>query len=132
MIRLKFLLDVQFVTDYSYTVVDAASWSFLEPSLGISVACLPTLGPLFTKCLGSRNDRSSYNAKPGLRTFGGSNQKRKYHRTDDSLMLTRTSITGLHDKNLAGTYVTESNPDLEEGQRNDGIHVRSEWDVRHN
>ena len=112
-------------------MADAAYWSYLEPSLAVTTACLPTLGPLLSRIPGFTNSRPLYSPKAGLRTFGRSHQRRNYQRTDDSVML--TSAAKPNDK-------TEENiqndsmeaPDVEAGQRTNETLVRNEWDVHYN
>jgi len=44
-IRLHYVLAVDFSVDTTYTVAPAAMWSYIESTLGIIASCIPVIGP---------------------------------------------------------------------------------------
>lgn len=61
MVRLQYLMKVDFTGDTTYTVVNAVIWSLLEPTLAVTVGCMPTFGPLVRGYIKSWGKGSSSN-----------------------------------------------------------------------
>lgn len=55
-------------TDISYSLPLAFIWSMLEPTLGITIACIPVMRPLFMRGINSSRDKGS-----GYQSASGSN-----------------------------------------------------------
>jgi len=64
-IRVVTLVKVSY-TDITYSVPTALIWSMLEPTLGITLACIPVTRPLFMRGINSTRGRGSghYYYKP--------------------------------------------------------------------
>jgi hypothetical protein len=54
-------MKVDFNGDITYTVVNAVIWSLLEPTLAVTVGCMPTFGPLIRGYIKSWGKGSSSN-----------------------------------------------------------------------
>jgi hypothetical protein len=54
-------MKVDFTGDITYTVVNAVIWSLLEPTLAVTVGCMPTFGPLIRGYIKSWGKGSSSN-----------------------------------------------------------------------
>ncbi|GJC91417.1 integral membrane protein [Colletotrichum higginsianum] len=63
--RLQTLRVAAHTEDPYWDNVDAATWSFLEVTIGILAACLPTLRPIFVTLLPRLFNGSSFHAKSG-------------------------------------------------------------------
>ncbi|TQN65062.1 Satratoxin biosynthesis SC1 cluster protein 4, partial [Colletotrichum shisoi] len=63
--RLRTLRVAAHTEDPYWDNVDAATWSFLEVTIGILAACLPTLRPIFVTLLPRLFNGSSFQAKSG-------------------------------------------------------------------
>lgn len=67
-LRITSLLSVSY-TDITNTSASALLWSFLEPAIGITVACAPLMRPLFDKSPLSRKHRSRPGKNGGSSSF---------------------------------------------------------------
>lgn len=61
-VRLVTLVNVSY-QDITYSVVDALIWSMLEPTLGVTLACVPLMRPLFSKIFPDPTARSKKPSK---------------------------------------------------------------------
>ncbi|KAH7126606.1 hypothetical protein B0J11DRAFT_281410 [Dendryphion nanum] len=73
-IRLRTLLTLDY-TDITYSVTSALIWSMLEPSIGITLACVPVLKNLFPQLF--RTLRSSKQTGSGENSGGTSRSAKK-------------------------------------------------------
>lgn len=71
MIRLHTLLSLDYM-DITYSVTSALIWSMLEPSIGITLACIPVLKNLFPHIFRSRTG-----SKRSGETSGGTSRSGK-------------------------------------------------------
>ncbi|KAI9875186.1 MAG: hypothetical protein M1830_008779 [Pleopsidium flavum] len=77
-VRLITLVSVSY-TDITYSVVDALIWSMLEPALGVTLACLPVMRPLFQKVFPARSrnrTKESNNSGFDAKAFDSKNFRR--------------------------------------------------------
>ena len=119
MIRLKYLLQVDFTGDITYTVVDAIIWSFLEPTLGVTIGCMPTLGPLV-----HRVTPHMFGTTPKPQGYDKPAANKHFHQlSDQAFPLTSNSISGADGQKTA--HDTGSREDVRE------INIMTEWEVSH-
>ncbi|KAH6952879.1 hypothetical protein DER45DRAFT_647549 [Fusarium avenaceum] len=81
-VRIRTLKTAASTKDPNWDNVDAATWSFLEVTLAIIAACLPTLRPLFSKLM-PRIFGSSYGRSNGPSTSGQYAQSRNFQYLKD-------------------------------------------------
>jgi hypothetical protein len=76
-LRLQEIVNIDF-NDYTYSIANAMTYSALEPSLAIILACVPTLRPLLPSrsrkfsSTEARGTSLKWRLHPSLITFGGS------------------------------------------------------------
>jgi hypothetical protein len=74
-VRIRTLRQAAETSDPNWNNVDAATWSFLELTIAIIAACLPTLRPIFVKLMprlfGSTVGRSHANTGYGHSAYAG-------------------------------------------------------------
>jgi len=127
-VRLKFLLEVDFEGDLTWTVVEANIWSLLEPTMAVTIGCLPTLAPLFHKILPSKSQVESTPSKPNATP--NRRDTKNFHELDDVSPLTQSQITA--NSNSPGKVPQTSVQhigDVESGEETDGIRVVTDWEV---
>ena len=134
--------------DLSYTAVDDAIWSILEPCLGIVNACLPVLQPALAKVFSSKAfawTRRSTRMSTAKDTWPGSSKARVLHSNDadpkgfypisDDDYLLKDNPVGTH--NHAGASVIsepaskfELKPGRDTAVPHGDIKITRSWDVQ--
>jgi len=135
MVRLNFLLAVDFAGDTTYSVVGATVWSLLEPTLGVTVGCLPVLGPVFNKLLPRGMSLGGTGARYGRSNGKGRTEDSdNFRRLDDhAYPLTAAGVSSNRERALKDSAIVETatrgsdSDSLERGEG--GIHVKTEWVV---
>ena len=59
----------------TYSVVDALIWSMLEPALGVTLACVPLLRPIFSKFFPDSSSTKNSNGTYGSTSSSGTGPK---------------------------------------------------------
>ncbi|KAF4635106.1 hypothetical protein G7Y89_g2996 [Cudoniella acicularis] len=143
-LRIDALVKVSFA-DITYTAAYPLLWSFLEPAIGISVACGPLLGPLLkkssvVKSITSRSKRTDY---------GNSNNSATFERLNDmnhelsSFKPNVTTVSVAKDKTVGpggrGSFlpvgeriIGSADSALDNGSKESqtGIIVKREWETQ--
>ena len=141
-IRLKFLLDVDFNGDASYQIGEANIWSFLEPTLGMTIGCIPTMRPLYLRIMGRspNSSGSRQSGKKGSSGYGGLRYGRTVRQSwkrmsNQTLPLTDATITANMNADelpghAEGAYPNEASGDNHELGSVGGIEVTRQWEVQ--
>lgn len=126
-VRLKFLLEVDFTGDLTWTVVEANIWSLLEPTMAVFIGCLPTLAPLFRKIIPASSSKGK-SAPSKITAVPIKRDTKNFHELDDVAPLTHiTAASPSHGQHLNKSFKDVG--DFGSGEDNDGIHVVTEWEV---
>ncbi|KAF6788751.1 integral membrane protein [Colletotrichum sojae] len=102
-LRIRTLRVAADTKDPYWDNVDAATWSFLEITIGILAACLPTLRPLFVTLLPRLFTSSSLNLKSGGGPFRSASpyvQASQLDRRPDPLFLDQQHPTSISTEGL--------------------------------
>lgn len=143
-VRLRYLLQVDFEGDITYTVVNAVIWSLLEPTLGVAVGSLPTMAPLFRKWLpGSVKSDQGYSRGIALASLESKNRKAFRPLPGGQDKDPEKGLLKAHTVSAEADTYTNAQSSLEDQRREErlrsdsslngpdtGINVVTEWEVR--
>ncbi|MCJ1393649.1 hypothetical protein MMC18_006525 [Xylographa bjoerkii] len=125
-VRLITLVTVSYA-DITYSVVNALIWSMLEPALGLTLACLPLMRPLFSLVFpDTRSSRNKASGNSGS-AFSFSQSKtdsKKFRKLDDDEYALRTMGEPAGNASVASHNGSEHGRSLSAG-----IRVKTEWNV---
>lgn len=134
-IRLKSLVTVSYA-DITYSVPDALIWSMLEPSLGLTLASIPIMRPVFSKIFPENTQPRSTGVNNSNSNGNSGLASKKFQRIDEySLDPMRPDFSENR------TYITEGRSPFDdiESQKSlrsevelvtSNIKVKQEWDVK--
>ncbi|MCJ1285840.1 hypothetical protein MMC26_005181 [Xylographa opegraphella] len=122
-VRLITLVSVSYA-DITYSVVDALIWSMLEPALGVTLACLPLMRPLFSLVFPDTKSKVSANSGSGFSFSQSKDNSKKFRKLDDDEYALRTMADPTGKDSLASNNGSEHRR-----SPSAGIRVKTEWNV---
>ena len=122
-VRLITLVSVSYA-DITYSVVDALIWSMLEPALGLTLACLPLMRPLFSLVFPETKSKVTGNSGSGFSFNQSKTDAKKFRKLDDDEYALRTISDPAGNDSFASHIVSEHRR-----SPSTGIRVKSEWNV---
>lgn len=132
MIRLQYLMKVDFTGDITYTVVNAVIWSLLEPTLAVTVGCMPTFGPLIRVYIKSWGKGSSSNHLNSSNLYKSSATGRfhRLHVENCPEIPLRSSVAGPGSSMPSGKDSLDDLADTQHGSLGENkIKVQTDWEV---
>ncbi|MCJ1420924.1 hypothetical protein MMC32_007284 [Xylographa parallela] len=124
-VRLITLVSVSYA-DITYSVVDALIWSMLEPALGLTLACLPLMRPLFSLVFPETKSKVTGNSGSGFSFSQSKGDAKKFRKLDDDEYALRTMADPAGNDSLA------SHNESVHRSPSAGIRVKREWNVTNN
>lgn len=122
-LRMKSLLTVSY-TDITYSVVDALIWSMLEPALGIALACMPIIRPLFSKIFPDRlTSRSKSKTSSKNSMLAPKGDAKNFQRIQDQ---SGYALGPLRPDNMTSTYDTHLKSHQEDIESQTSLRSESE------
>ncbi|MCJ1379563.1 hypothetical protein MMC17_002665 [Xylographa soralifera] len=125
-VRLITLVSVSYA-DITYSVVDALIWSMLEPALGLTLACLPFMRPLFSLVFPETKSKVSGNSGSGFSFSQSKGDAKKFRKLNDDEFALRT----MADSAGNDSFASHDGSELRRSP-SAGIRVKREWDVTNN
>ncbi|MCJ1402686.1 hypothetical protein MMC11_005907 [Xylographa trunciseda] len=125
-VRLITLVSVSYA-DITYSVVDALIWSMLEPALGLTLACLPLMRPLFSLVFPDTRSKATGNSGSGYSFSQSKSDAKKFRKLDDDEYALRTMGDTAGNESLAS-----HNGSDHRRSPSAGIRVKTEWNVTNN
>ena len=146
--RIISILQINFTGNFTLTSTSATAWAFLEPPIGIVVACLTTFRPVLERCYPERLSRllksSSWNSKRSAKRYGTLEEDR-YELKSNTAQTTASSLetpgqrtwaslrSGPRPERATGTAETVDHADLpstlEHELQSNGIAIRHDITV---
>lgn len=115
----------------SYTVANAVIWSLLEPTLAVTIGCLPTIFPLLRSwfpSIGTTN-RSAKTGSVRLGTVDTQSRRRPGHHEDGQAYITaKSDASGTHFGHHGG-YIHKTSSEASTDIPDNSINVMTEWVV---
>lgn len=115
----------------SYTVANAVIWSLLEPTLAVTIGCLPTIFPLLRRWFPSfgTSNRSAKTGSMRLDTVDAASRKGGARDAESQAYISAHKHDGSRTNFSHGGYIHKTSSEASTDVPDNGINVMTEWVV---